>query len=30
VLDEQDWSLGEAPLVVQRADPLREMDQEGY
>jgi hypothetical protein len=28
VLDQQEWSISTAPLVVKRADPLLEMDQE--
>jgi hypothetical protein len=30
VLDEQEWSISTAPLIVRKADPLEEMDREGF
>ena len=30
ILDEQEWSIGGEPVVVQRPDPLLEMDNEGF
>jgi hypothetical protein len=30
VLDDQEWIFSDEPVVVERLDPLAEMDQEGY
>ena len=30
VLDEQEWSISSEPVIVERIDPLREMDDEGF
>jgi hypothetical protein len=30
LLDDQEWSIGGAPLIVERGDPLAEMDAEGF
>jgi hypothetical protein len=30
VLDDQEWAISEAPVVVERLDPLKEMDSEGF
>jgi len=30
ILDEQEWAISSPPLVVERGDPLAEMDSEGF
>ena len=30
LLDDQEWSIGGPPLIVERGDPLAEMDAEGF
>lgn len=30
ILDEQEWSIGGVPVIVERIDPLLEMDEEGF
>jgi hypothetical protein len=30
VLDEQEWSISTAPLIIHKSDPLLEMDREGF
>ena len=30
VLDDQEWAVSDTPLIVDRADPLDEMDREGF
>jgi hypothetical protein len=30
VLDEQEWSISGEPVIVERGDPLKEMDAEGF
>ncbi|GAH01176.1 unnamed protein product, partial [marine sediment metagenome] len=30
LLDDQEWSIGGEPLIVERGDPLEEMDLEGF
>jgi hypothetical protein len=30
VLDDQEWSMGGAPVIIERSDPLLEMDREGF
>jgi hypothetical protein len=30
MLDEQEWSIGGPPVIVERGDPLAEMDAEGF
>jgi hypothetical protein len=30
ILDEQEWAVSDVPLIVQKSDPLVEMDSEGF